>query len=707
MKLLRARFTNFRLLRDLELEFAAGPEDSLTVIRAENDTGKTTLLTALQWAFYGDAALPGDAKSFRLHPIDAEGEVDICVELDFETAPSGSMGERRSYRVVRRATEIVNDSTWRRREAELLVYELTEKGAKRQEYGENRIRIELPPELREVFFTDGDRALSFIDADSTSVKRQRVESAIKSLLGLSVIEDAGRHVKQVASDVNRKVRETGAGVKAQEESARIERFDATIAEEEEKLAKAREDHARCEEQCEHISKKIEAALSRGNREELNAELRSIQGQRDRSRSLQLAMAKDQGELIKSKTLAKQLLSGHIAKSTEMLEELKEKDGFPKQSVPVLAERIEQGKCICGETLDPEDDDGRRRKEHIEHLIDASRAADAIQKIITELYYGARELMDPGDNEDWKDLYSAHFDRRQKVAKSLADLAAREAQVEAKIDEVPDVDVQHLREQRKIARRNADDNNSVITRATIAIDAAKEGRRKAEEARDRALKEEDRGNALAAELTVAHDVLGVFDRALERLKSDELVRVSSLMNDIFLEMIGADEAQGAIIRRASISPEFDILVHGPGDRLLNPDHDLNGASRRALTLAFILALTQVSGVEAPNIIDTPLGMMSGYVKSSVVQVAMRHSSQLILFLTRSEIAGTEGIISQHAGIVVTLTNPAHYPRMLLNEPETDVLQALKCDCDHTMSCKTCDRRMDVEPVKGKAELEAAE
>ena len=37
-------------------------------------------------------------------------------------------------------------------------------------------------------------------------------------------------------------------------------------------------------------------------------------------------------------------------------------------------------------------------------------------------------------------------------------------------------------------------------------------------------------------------------------------------------------------------------------MLNPDRDLNGASRRALTIAFILALTDVSEVEAPNTID---------------------------------------------------------------------------------------------------------
>jgi DNA sulfur modification protein DndD len=176
-----------------------------------------------------------------------------------------------------------------------------------------------------------------------------------------------------------------------------------------------------------------------------------------------------------------------------------------------------------------------------------------------------------------------------------------------------------------------------------------------------------------------------------------------MNDIFLEMIGADTEQNAIIRRAEISSEFDILVFGPEERTLDPDKDLNGASRRALTLAFILSLTQVSGVEAPNIIDTPLGMMSGYVKSAVLRAAVQHSSQLILFLTRSEIAGTEAILAEKAGVVITLTNPAHYPRMLLNKPEATDMRVVRCDCSYDESCKVCGRKMEAEARK----LEAAE
>ena len=110
MKLLRAEFQNFRLLRDLELEFASDRDKHLTVIRAANESGKTTILHGLQWALYGEAALPGKGEGFRLHPIDwdaSEGKrVPITATVEFELTTyrrvSGDMRKtRRRYRLVR------------------------------------------------------------------------------------------------------------------------------------------------------------------------------------------------------------------------------------------------------------------------------------------------------------------------------------------------------------------------------------------------------------------------------------------------------------------------------------------------------------------------------------------------------------------------------------------------------------------------------
>jgi len=180
-----------------------------------------------------------------------------------------------------------------------------------------------------------------------------------------------------------------------------------------------------------------------------------------------------------------------------------------------------------------------------------------------------------------------------------------------------------------------------------------------------------------------------------MTNEELNKVSEKMNEYFLEMIGADPDQEAIIQRAELNKEFDIVVFGPHKRTLDPDKDLNGASRRALTLSFILALTKVSEVVAPNVIDTPLGMMSGYVKRSVLKTAIRESSQLVLFLTHSEIAGCEDIIDEYASVIYTLTNPTHYPTMLVNYPGTNERKILRCGCSHRRRCDLCERNSEAD------------
>ena len=221
------------------------------------------------------------------------------------------------------------------------------------------------------------------------------------------------------------------------------------------------------------------------------------------------------------------------------------------------------------------------------------------------------------------------------------------------------------------------------------------RKRLESKRDHLLRLEKKGFRILAERDVIHDVMSVLESAYHKITVGELTKVSRLMNELFLEMIGSDPEQGSIIQKAMINSDFDIIVLGPNQKHLDPDRDLNGASRRALTLAFILALTKVSEVTAPNVIDTPLGMTSGYVKRAIMRTGIRESAQLILFLTHDEILGCEDIIDENAGVVITLTNPAHYPRILVNKPRSEGRMIVSCACDHRSHCSTCERRRDVE------------
>ena len=712
MKLLRAEFQNFRMLRDLQLEFSIDPNTNLTVIRAANESGKTTVLHGLQWALYGDAALPDKGEGFRLHPIDwdaSEGKrVPIMATVEFELTTyrrtSGEIREtRRRYRLVRSAFEDV-DSAARRFASTVKLFALSETGASPIDAPEALINDELPPELREVFFTDGDRALSFIEADvALSTKRKRVQSAIKSLLGLGVIDDAIKHVRKSATEVNKKAKQVGGSDKLNSIATRLEAMENNREKLETDLEDAKQQFSAFDEKVDEVDRKIATALQKGDKVKLRKDLENARAEISQLDSQLVAANKEHSALFRSRSIATDLLAPVLGGAFDKLEELHDLGKIPNTTIPVLQDRLEAEVCICGETLEPGDPDGDDRRAHVQKLIDDSQRADEIQEIITTLYYGTKPVQGGegiGDSA-WLEEYKKVVERRDGI-QGLRDEAGRKFRaLEMQLDSLPDTDIQGLRE----TRRQYKDQRDRYLSKQVAIETQLTGlRREREElevVRNRLLREQKKGARILAELEVTQDVIEILQSAYERITNEELQKVSELMNSIFLEMIGADPEQGSIIQRAEISRKFDIIVYGPNDKTLNPDRDLNGASRRALTLAFILALTKVSEVEAPNVIDTPLGMTSGFVKHSILRTAVRESTQLILFLTHDEIAGCEEIIDESAGLVFTLTNPVHYPRMLVNDPGVAERRVVRCKCDHRSECQLCLRHEDVQ-----VELEVA-
>jgi DNA sulfur modification protein DndD len=706
MRLLRAEFQNFRLLRDLELRFSSDPDRNLTVIRAANESGKTTILHALQWALYGDEALPGKGEGFRLHPIDWEASdgkrVPITATVEFELTtyrrgPDGPRETRRQYRIVRSAFEEV-DTAARRSPSTVKLFALNETGTSPIDSPDSFIHDELPPELREVFFTDGDRALSFIEADvALTTKRERVQRAIRSLLGLGVIEDAIRHIRKTAAEVNKQAKQVGANGELNRIASRLEAVEDDTTKLEAALEDAKQQYIAFDEKVEEKDRQIEAALQKGNKEDL---ARGLEASKRKIKQLdeQLTVAnKEHSALFRSRSLAIDVLAPVLTRAFAKLQELKDQRKIPNSTIPVLEDRLAAEVCICGESLTEADEDGTRRREHIRHLIEESQRADEFQGTLTTLYFEGKSLQPSETGRgQWLEDYEKVVKSRDGL-QTLRDEAGREQRaLELQLAAVPDTDIQGLKETRRQYKEQKDRFLSKRTEIETQLSGLKRERDQLTLERDRLLREQKKGARILSQLEVTQDVTRVLEHSFERITHDELRKVSELMNSIFLEMIGADPQQGAIIRRAEISPDFDIIVYGPNQRTLNPDRDLNGASRRALTLAFILALTKVSEVEAPNVIDTPLGMTSGYVKRSILRTAIRESAQLILFLTHDEIAGCEDIIDEAAGVVFTLTNPSHYPTMLMHDPGTREQKVLRCGCNHKTTCGQCERRQDAQP-----------
>lgn len=705
MKLISAEFQNFRLLRKLQLDFSTNGQKKLTVIRAENETGKTTILNGLQWAFYGDDALPGKGQEYRLHPIGLEAsegtgiKVPISVQVDFETTSHrqnrhGLIETKRQYRIVRSSFVTLRGNDWERSPSNVRLFRLEDSGSVPESYPEAIVADKLPKELRDVFFTDGDRALSFIETTvSKTTKRERVQRAIHSLLGLGVIESALKHVKKASTDINKAARDLGGDDELTRVVTDLETNDTNITRLEDQIKDAKQQFSAYDEKLADIQKDIDAALIKGDREKLKRDIEEKEKQIKQIDNQQNEATKEHAKIFRGLPLARDLLAPVLENALGKLSELEQQGRIPNTTIHVLEDRLKGDECICGESLDENAPDGQRRRGHIQCLIDDSRKADTLQSVITELYYGSRslELDEISDDERWITEYKRVVGRRDELANLREDHGRELKSLEAELDNISDTDIQGLRETKRGYVDQRDRFNAECARDETHLETLKKEKELLTQKRDHILREQKKGARILAALKVAQDVSGVLDRSYDRITNEELAKVSNLMNKLFLEMIGADPKQGAIIQRAEISQDFDIVVYGPRDHMLNPDLDLNGASRRALTLAFILALTKVSEAEAPNVIDTPLGMMSGYVKQSVLATAVRESSQLVLFLTRAEIRDCEEILDREAGQVVTLTNPAHYPRMLVNDPNVKDRTVLRCECNHRQECHLCQRK----------------
>ena len=157
MKLQHARIRNFKLLRNLDLSFSTHQNAPLTVIRAENGSGKTSVLQALRWALFGTKGL--DDPLVRLSPADWPDE-EVCtisVEVDFSHTLASIVGNRvltkeKHYALKREVIERPIGDKPNRESERINLYEKKETGSDRIDPPEALLVQMLPSEMLNIFF---------------------------------------------------------------------------------------------------------------------------------------------------------------------------------------------------------------------------------------------------------------------------------------------------------------------------------------------------------------------------------------------------------------------------------------------------------------------------------------------------------------------------------------------------------------------------
>ena len=701
MRLDSAHITNFKLLEDVELRFSADPSRPLTVIRAENGSGKTSILQALRWGMWGEEGIPS-GMPLTSTSVSVGGSALVQVSVDFSERDIYS-GEETRYRLIRTCEETRGEGDIYQRAAprERLLL-LTDQGSVDIEEGRQaRIDAMMPLSLADVFFTDGDAVQNFVSGiDQSERDRQEyVHQAIRQLLGFEEVELAEEVLGTISRRFRRDLRDSGS-VELKVAEGRLEDVEDSRGAKLEERSRTRSRIEGVDQQIREDERELDRMKGIGDLDALQARINQLTTDIEHLETEEVNVRRQMKDMLQSEGLSRRILGNWLRSGVDVLQELEDRNVIPGMSVGLLHDRLELGVCICGVDLA----EGDPKHTHILELIEHQKRAEPRLQRLTELRYESitcASLESRGEDgsfaERLETLRTQFTDCKDRQRQKAGDLRAeRDRRAQIKQERV-----RELTERLESSRAKKSEYERQFGQIEGRIHELGEQLQQQKETVDRAEREEKLSNVLRRRSEVASDLLGLTTGILDRLKSDHVHRVSERMDQLFLEIVGADPtADSSLFSGVNIvSGSYDVVVHAQEGRTLDVVTDLNGASKRALTLSLIWALMEVAEKEAPRIIDTPLGMTSGAVKHRMVELLTSpiHGTglpyQVVLFMTRSEIRDIEQLVQERAGVITTLTCSKDYPVDLVNDWGTSYPVVRTCPCDHTQICQLCERRND--------------
>jgi len=182
---------NFKIYRAAQIEFAQDPY--FTLLIGDNSAGKTSILDALKWAWYGEvrSRLGIEVHNDTLVNKQAilENETDCIVELEFQN-------DSDIFKITRKHTLGETDS----------FFSLQINGNEQNpENGQIILQTIMPQNVSKFFLFDGEQLGEYEKLVGVRDASWLVED-IKQILGLPAVDNSSLHIKNLRKKANQEIR---------------------------------------------------------------------------------------------------------------------------------------------------------------------------------------------------------------------------------------------------------------------------------------------------------------------------------------------------------------------------------------------------------------------------------------------------------------------------------------------------------------------
>ena len=632
MKIKKILMNNFRQFADeVELEFSTDSSANVTVIHGENGAGKTSLLNAFKWAFYGDTDFDTGEKNLLNERAIANSSlgsvITMKVSVWFEHDDKQYKAER-EQRYTKRDSAMADKNG-----KELFLLSWSEGGQPRVEKDSSalsRFGSLLPNKLHSYFFFNGER----IDKLANRSSEGEIREAIKTLMGLEIVERGVEHLEKLAI---KKLKQEKANLSSADVQ-HIMRLENDVEDEidrlQEQIKLAQKNQKGIEAEQQFVSNNLRKSEASGR----------LQKERDR---LVNALNNDSAAYEEVVNKRRQLITqfGFLA-FTQKLEEdaaLKLENCRVKGMLPFkvreqfIDDLLLQKQCICGVALikpsaEYTNVDRYREKAGSSDVEEAYNATSA----------GLRQMS--GRRTELFERLSEFASKLNNLENEMEKNKKRQDEISLELKGSKDVDISAMEEKfRKLGeqrdeciRAGAEANSKLVDQKQIQKDYAKQ--RKDLESKSK------QSGRVEQQLDLAMDCLNVLKELEISLQNTVRVDLSKRVNETFQ----------SVLRKgywAEISSDYTLEIYKSIDGQKRLVSEKSTGENQITSLSFIASIVALAKEKSGNdsmfwkgglypiVMDSPFGALDDEYRAKVAEFIPKLAEQVIIMASSSQWQGS--------------------------------------------------------------------
>ena len=614
--------------------FSTREDRNVTVLYGPNGGGKTALLNAFTWALYKTTTpgfeQPDDLINHRAWAEGADGaEVSARVIVTFEH-------ENQVFTVERNTTDRKGQDgrALRVRDAAVAVKFIDEGGRdyNRDDTAEGTINQILPERLHRFFFFDGERIEHLVKPAAYA----EIEDAIKTVLGLEVIERGIRHLDDARKTLEKELSDVGSDedkrIAADLERARDEREHKKEGRE-----TTRRNRAARQTDIEDIDRRLaqleEARELQHQREQLEADQAEAESNIASSRRSLATAISERGYLAFIATL--------LDRTVDVFDKRREHGEIPADiKLQFVEDLLDRSECICGNPLH----EGEAPYVKVAEWRQRAGRPD-VEAAWNRLPANARHFADQ------RGTFYRYLDETNKELAGFRDSKRRvEDKLSAIKDSIEDLDsdeVKGLEHRRDVLKREIDDDSLAIRIADQNVDsldkriqglvrdleAAEAQNQKAEIARRRVIVAREARDIFATILRLrTEEVRSQIDTRIKQIYSHISFKAytPSLDHGFRLELkTKLGDSDTAVAKSTGENQILSLAFVGAvAEHARERYNESAGDGRSDSMLSF-------QGGIYPVVMDSPFGSLDENYQGQIAEAIPTLAPQVIIFVSKSQ------------------------------------------------------------------------